>query len=102
MMIVVTEHMSGIIAGSGKASNGRFKGIAPMSQIISVKVLDSYGNGKIGSVIDGANWIINNKDIYNIKVANISFGTTTNSNVDIENTIRLIKHIENSCCCSRR
>ena len=38
---------------------------------------------------------INNKDIYNIKVANISFGTTTNSNVDIENTIRLIKHIEN-------
>ncbi len=66
-----------------------------MSQIISVKVLDSYGNGKIGSVIDGANRIINNKDIYNIKVANISFGTTTNSNVDIENTIRLIKHIEN-------
>lgn len=66
-----------------------------MSQIISVKVLDSYGNGKIGSVIDGANWIINNKDIYNIKVANISFGTTPNSNVDIENTIRLIKHIEN-------
>ena len=60
-------HVSGIIAGSGKASNGRFKGIAPMSQIISVKVLDSYGNGKIGSVIDGANWIINNKDIYNIK-----------------------------------
>ena len=88
-------HVSGIIAGSGKASNGRFKGIAPMSQIISVKVLDSYGNGKIGSVIDGANWIINNKDIYNIKVANISFGTTTNSNVDIENTKLIQQFIYN-------
>ena len=88
-------HVSGIIAGSGRASNGRFKGIAPMSQIISVKVLDTYGNGKIGNVIDGANWIINNKDIYNIRVANISFGTTNNNNADIENTQRLIHHVEN-------
>ena len=88
-------HVSGIIAGSGKASNGRFKGIAPMSQIISVKVLDSYGNGRIGSVIDGTNWIINNKDMYNIRVANISFGTTPNNNIDIENTLNLIRHVEN-------
>ena len=88
-------HVSGIIAGSGKASNGRFKGIAPMSQIISVKVLDSYGNGRIGSVIDGTNWIINNKDLYNIRVANISFGTTPNNNIDIENTLNLIRHVEN-------
>ena len=66
-----------------------------MSQIISVKVLDSYGNGRIGSVIDGTNWIINNKDMYNIRVANISFGTTPNNNIDIENTLNLIRHVEN-------
>lgn len=88
-------HVSGIIAGSGKASNGRFKGIAPMSHIISVKVLDSYGNGRIDNVIDGTNWIINNKDIYNIRVANISFGTTADNNIDIENTLKLITHVEN-------
>ena len=88
-------HVSGIIAGSGKASNGRFKGIAPRSQIISVKVLDSYGNGRIDNVIKGANWIINNKELYNIKVANISFGTTANNNVDLENILKLINHVEN-------
>ena len=58
-------HVSGIIAGDGYASHGRFKGIAPMSQIISVKVLDSNGNGNIENVIKGTKWIINNKDIYN-------------------------------------
>ena len=71
-------HVSGIIAGDGYASHGRFKGIAPMSQIISVKVLDSNGNGNIENVIKGTKWIINNKDIYNIKIVNISFGTTHN------------------------
>lgn len=84
-------HVSGIIAGNGYASNGRFKGIAPMSHIISVKVLDSYGNGKIDNVIKGTKWIINNKDLYNIKVANISFGTTTSAS----NTPELIYHVEN-------
>ena len=61
-------HVSGIIAGDGYASHGRFKGIAPMSQIISVKVLDSNGNGNIENVIKGTKWIINNIDIYNIKL----------------------------------
>ena len=54
-------HVSGIIAGDGYASHGRFKGIAPMSQIISVKVLDSNGNGNIENVIKGTKWIINSK-----------------------------------------
>ena len=79
-------HVSGIIAGDGYASHGRFKGIAPMSQIISVKVLDSNGNGNIENVIKG-----NNKDIYNIKIVNISFGTTHNPS----NTSELIKNVEN-------
>lgn len=84
-------HVSGIIAGDGYASHGRFKGIAPMSHIISVKVLDSNGNGNIENVIKGTKWIINNKDIYNIKIVNISFGTTHNPS----NTSELIKNVEN-------
>ena len=58
-------HVSGIIAGDGYASHGRFKGIAPMSQIISVKVLDSNGNGNIENVIKGTKWclIIQNQQV---------------------------------------
>ena len=59
-------HVSGIIAGDGYASHGRFKGIAPMSQIISVKVLDSNGNGNIENVIKFTSVVKTPKTIYNI------------------------------------
>ena len=54
-------------------------------------MLDSNGNGNIENVIKGTKWIINNKDIYNIKIVNISFGTTHNPS----NTSELIKNVEN-------
>lgn len=70
-------HVSGIIAGDGTASHGRIKGLCPQANLVSIKVLDKYGNGRIENVIDAAEWISKNKDIYNIKVVNISFGATT-------------------------
>lgn len=75
-------HVSGIIAGSGKASRGKYKGIAPEAAIIAVKVLDAAGNGRIANVINGARWILKVKDYYNIKVVNISFGTTMENQED--------------------
>ena len=39
-------HVTGILAGDGKMSNGFFKGIAPKSDIVSLKVLDKRGIGK--------------------------------------------------------
>lgn len=38
-------HVSAMIAGSGAASGGIFKGIAPGSRILGIKVLDRKGNG---------------------------------------------------------
>ena len=68
-------HVTGILAGDGKMSNGFFKGIAPKSDIVSLKVLDKRGIGKEDNVISGIWWIIDNGKKYNIKVVNISFGT---------------------------
>lgn len=68
-------HVAGIIAGDGRSSQGKYRGIAPKAVLIGVKVLDNAGNGKIKNVIRGADWIIKNKDYYNIRVVNISFGT---------------------------
>lgn len=39
-------HIAGIIGGDGSASRGRYKGIAPHSALIGIKVLDAQGNGK--------------------------------------------------------
>ena len=37
--------MAGIIGGTGEASTGKYKGIAPECTIISAKVLNSQGSG---------------------------------------------------------
>lgn len=72
-------HVSGILGGDGSASRGKYCGIAPACNIISVKVLNHKGNGDISNVIAGLHWVIENKERYHIRVVNISVGTTTKS-----------------------
>lgn len=62
------------IAGTGYASGGRYKGAAPSCNIISLKVLDSSGIGNTARTIQAIQWVLSNKDKYNIKVVNISLG----------------------------
>lgn len=68
-------HVAGIIAGSGRMSGGLFRGMAPLSNLVSLKVLDHKGIGKEENVIEGIWWIIDNGKRLNIRVVNISFGT---------------------------
>lgn len=72
-------HVSGIIAGNGAASTGRlftstFNGIAPQASLINARVLDAYGAGTVSSVLAGIQWVVANKNIYNIRVMNLSLG----------------------------
>lgn len=85
-------HVAGIIAGSGIASKGKYTGIAPKCNLISVKVLDKSGNGKIASVLSGLKWVLQHKEKYNIRILNISFGTSPNKELD-EDSI-LIRGVE--------
>lgn len=85
-------HVSGIIAGSGEASGGRYKGVAPEAAIISVKVLDNAGNGRIANVLKGLAWVRQQQQNYNIRVVNISFGTTAKE--EIKDEEKLIEAVE--------
>ena len=38
-------HVSGILAGDGTASGGKYKGMAPESNLVALKILDRFGNG---------------------------------------------------------
>lgn len=67
-------HVAGAIAGSGKMSDGKYKGTAPRANIIALKVLDKDGAGPTSNIIEALQWCINNKKKYNIKVINISLG----------------------------
>ncbi|WP_168198384.1 S8 family peptidase [Crassaminicella thermophila] len=67
-------HVAGIAAGNGYA-NIKYKGIAPKANIIGVKVLDETGSGSTSDILAGLQWVIDNKDKYNIKVVNMSLGS---------------------------
>lgn len=49
-------HVAGIITGSGAASDGRYKGMAPDVTILDGKVLDDEGGGTESSLIAGMEW----------------------------------------------
>ena len=49
-------HVASTVAGSGAASNGLRKGVAPDAHLLNGKVLDSNGNGQESWVIAGMQW----------------------------------------------
>jgi serine protease AprX len=69
-------HVAGLIAGDGKSSGGAFTGVAPNAHIVSVRVFDANGYATLSTVLQGLQWIVNNRSTYNIRVANLSFGAT--------------------------
>jgi len=69
-------HVAGSIAGNGISSDGRYPGIAPKANLIDVKVMDDQGIGTTSDVVAGLQWIMENKDQYNIRIVNLSLNST--------------------------
>lgn len=72
-------HCSGIIAGNGSSSKGKYKGIAPNADLIGIKVMNANGEGKTSDILAGLDWVWKNKDKYNIRVVSISLGAYAGS-----------------------
>jgi len=70
------NHVAGIIGGNGSRSSGAYIGVAPMVNIINVKVSDDAGGSTAKNVVAGLQWILDNKSKYNIRVVNISLNNT--------------------------
>ena len=71
-------HVAGVIGGNGRSSNGKYIGVAPMANIINVKVNDdnNMGSGTASSLVQGLQWVLQNKSRYNIRVVNLSLNST--------------------------
>ncbi len=63
-------HVTGILSSS-------VIGIAPESRIVSLKVLDRYGNGSSEGFIRAIQWLLEKQQAYNIRICNISIGGNT-------------------------
>ncbi|MDQ4024478.1 MAG: S8 family peptidase [Actinomycetota bacterium] len=67
--------MAGLIAGDGTASNGKHTGAAPAARLVSVKAAGFDGATDVSTVLAGIQWIVAHKDVYGIRVMNLSLGT---------------------------
>ncbi len=62
-------HVVSIVAGTGAASGGVNKGVAPKASLLDVKVLDKTGSGKLSDAIAGIEWaVLNNAEIISLSL----------------------------------
>ncbi|MEM2181026.1 MAG: S8 family serine peptidase [Nitrososphaeria archaeon] len=64
-------HCASIAAGSGKASNGLFRGVAPAANLYGIKVLNNWGYGREDDVAKGISWAVEN----GVHIISLSLGT---------------------------
>jgi len=75
-------HVAGIIAGdsanrsTGDPNKGRYSGVAPDANLISIKASDEAGNATVLDVIYGIQFAVDHKAEYNIRVLNLSLEST--------------------------
>lgn len=85
-------HCAGILAGNGYASKGKYKGIAPDANILSIKVLDESGNGNTSDILSTVQWIIDNKEVYKTRIINFSLGAIAQSRERRDPLVKAANH----------
>ncbi|GAB3168675.1 hypothetical protein GCM10027059_31900 [Myceligenerans halotolerans] len=67
-------HVASILTGSGEASDGANRGVAPDADLLVGKVLDDYGYGELSGVIDGMEWAAaEGADVVNLSLGSLFF-----------------------------
>lgn len=62
------------VAGCVGNQSSDYKGPAPESGIVGVKVLNKIGSGSLSTIIEGVQWCIEQKSRLNIRIINLSLG----------------------------
>ena len=71
-------HMTSIIANSAETtseglSTGTYKGVAPDVTLVAVKILDRQGFAHVLEIVRAIQWVVDNREKYDIRVLNLSF-----------------------------
>ena len=69
--------MAGIAAGAAPG----YAGVAPKANLLSVDVMNDQGQATVADVVAAADWILQNKTQYNIKVANFSLHAVNRASI---------------------
>jgi serine protease AprX len=72
--------VAGIAAGSAPG----YAGVAPKANLMSVDIMNDQGEATVADVVAAADWILQNKTTYNIKVANFSLHSVSRASVQFD------------------
>ena len=67
------------VAGIAAGAADNYTGGTPQAPLVSLDVMDDHGVARTSDVIAAAQWILANKNTYNIRVANFSLHSATKS-----------------------
>jgi serine protease AprX len=69
--------VAGIAAGAAPG----YAGAAPKADLVSIDVMNDQGQATVGDVVKAADWILANKQTYNIRVANFSLHAVNRASI---------------------
>ncbi len=72
-------HVAGVVLNSRITDFGDFGGIAPDAGLVVVRALGDDGSGSYADVIRGIDWVVDNKDVHDIRVLNLSLSAPVRS-----------------------
>ena len=65
------------VAGIAAGGSDNYTGGTPQAKLVSLDVMDDHGIARTSDVIAACQWILANKDAYNIRIANFSLHSAT-------------------------
>jgi serine protease AprX len=74
-------HVAGTAMGTGGPSQ-TYRGVAPNARLVDVKVMGG-GTGSTADLIEGIDWVVNNRATFNIRIMSISIAVTDQNGNEI-------------------
>jgi serine protease AprX len=68
--------LTALIASDGSDSAGKYVGIAPRADVISLRISDDTGRSSEADVVSAMQWVYQNRAAYNIRVVNLSLNSS--------------------------
>jgi serine protease AprX len=78
--------VAGVAAGSGQYPGG-----APNAPLVSIRTANANGESKTSDVIAAADWILQHRNEYNIRVANFSLAGATETSIRVDPLDRAVE-----------
>jgi serine protease AprX len=81
------------VAGIAAGGADGLAGVAPNANLVSLDVMNDAGDASVADVIAACDWILANKDQYNIRVANFSLHAASRASVFFDPLDRAVERL---------